>query len=198
MNRRDRMLVIILLLFALPIFIVVKGSTYEIQNNSKSEKCSAETEGLKLCIKSSEITVNSGEPVNIELLWVNSSDENRFIKMDSSDYSVMIKTEKDETLIPVFQQRLMEIKKRLAKPNEQLIVEEEKELTRRITRGNGRDFSVQANQSRIDEIKLTDIRYDYDLTKKGKYSVTISRTIPSLEEGKAIEFVIDDIEIEVK
>jgi hypothetical protein len=45
---------------------------------------------------------------------------------------------------------------------------------------------------------LTDKMYDYDLTSKGIYYVTISKKVASLEKEKTIEFVLSDIEIQVK
>jgi len=40
--------------------------------------------------------------------------------------------------------------------------------------------------------------YDYDLTSKGIYRVTISKKVASLEKEKTIEFVLNDIEIQMK
>lgn len=196
MNKRKTILLFGVLFFALPVFALIQNNSHDFRRVLSFEKCSAVIEGLKVCVESSEITVNSGEPVTVNLTWINSSDIDRRIGTRSSNYSVTINNEKGEKLLTVLQQQIRERQKRMNAPN--AMEEDKKGFIRMISRGSSRSIYVEPNQTETDQIQLTESTYDYDLTNKGKYKVTISKTVPSLEEGKTIEFVIEGIEIKVK
>jgi hypothetical protein len=76
--------------------------------------------------------------------------------------------------------------------------EKDKGIILRTFSGSNRGLYAEANGIEKDEITLTDKMYDYDLTSKGIYHLTISKKVESLEKGKNIEFVLNDIEIQVK
>jgi len=195
MNKRNLILIFGLLLFALPAFAIINSSSYDSGKASVSEKCSAEIEGLKLCLESSKITVDSGKPVVINMTWSNSSEILRRFAAIYIGYSVIVKDENHETLIPVREKKRLEKLKRMESPD---ATEEDKKPYFFMINGSGKGLYLEPKQSDTNRINLSGEYYDYDFTAKGKYNVTISRTLPSLEKGKMLEFVIDDIEIEVK
>ena len=200
MSGRSAFLAILALLFTLPTMAVIESNMNKLGQTLSFETCTQQIEDLRLCVENTRITVNSGEPVVIKVSWVNSSEIDRSLGLAIPIYSVTIYDEKGEKLIPVFLQRQMERDKRLAADSQPQMTEEDiKEFGRIIRRGgSSRGNYVKANQKKNNEIKLTDIMYDYDLTKKGKYKVTINQTTASLEKGKTIEFVLDNIELEIK
>ncbi len=199
MNIRSKIIITLTLIFILPSILAAQDNSAEIQLNSPSEKCSAEIEGLKVCAKSSKITVKSGEPVTINLVWKNLLPVERRIGRSYQGYSVTIVNEKDEKLVPVFLQRLIEREKRMEASGDYTMTEEDfKEMRRRITGGSDRGVDVGENQTTKDYVSLTSIGYDYDLTKKGEYKVTISRKVQGFGYYNANEFMIENIEIEVK
>lgn len=199
MSQRSTVLAVLVLLFTLPTLAIIKSNIYEFGSSLNFETCSQQIEDLKICTENTKITVNSGEPVVIKVFWINSSDTDRYIGTRISGYSVVINNERGEKLVPTFLQRQMEREKRLAAdPTATLTEEDRKEFRRWMRGGSDRGIYIEANQKEADTIKLTEINYDYDLTKKGKYQVTISKTIASLEQGKTIEFVLDNIELEIK
>lgn len=184
MNKNVAVLLIGILLFTLPVLALFKVNSYNSRTNQSLEKCSPEVEGLKLCIGNPTIVVDSDKLIRIKLFWVNSSVEDREI-MKAGSYPVKITDEQGEQVDPVFQQKI-----------------KTHSMTKdywgkRPTRGSYTSIFLAPNQTMSDEIWLTE-NYDYDLSKKGKYSISIRKTVPSLEEGKTIEFVIDNIEIKVK
>ena len=199
MNRRIAVLLVGTLLFTLPALAIINDNTIRLGQILGSEKCSLQIEDLKLCAENSKITVNSGEPVKIKVSWVNSSNIDRRIGTYSSGYKVIIIDQKGEKLIPVFLQRQMERQQRVNSSGDRTMTEEDiNEFRRTVRGGSDRGIYVEANQTENDEIKLTEVMYDYDLTNRGKYIVTISKAVASLQGEKAIEFVIENIEIEVR
>lgn len=162
-----------------------KGNSYIFGQTLISEKCSAETEGLKLCTSISKISLNSDEKVYLDLSWTNSSNIERKIMRDTS-YSVTIISEKGEKLIPVSRQK-----------NLKDITSEDWEKTGKVSFGSYKTIFLEPNQTQTVRISLTE-KYDYDLTVKGEYKISISKSVPSLEKEKTLEFVIDDIELEIK
>ncbi len=201
MSKKHTFSIIGILLFTLPVLAIIKINSHNFGNFQAYEKCSLETENLKICMKTPKITIKSGEPVKLELFWINLSDTERHIRTTPFDYSVVINDEKGEKLTPIFQQQQKEREKQLnISGNSPTVMTEE--VTREINRslnssGSNRGIYIEPNQSKKDEIDLAEV-YDYDLTTKGNYVVTIRKTISSLEEGKTIEFVIENIEIKVK
>lgn len=191
MTKRATILLIGILLTVLPVSAVMKNNSYE--NTLVSEKCSSEFEGLKLCVENPKVIVNSGEEVRIKLFWVNTSDSERRIGSRSTGYDVTVTDENGKKLIPVYMQRLLEKQKKMRESGE-----EDKGYVLRAFSGSDRGLYTEANGMEKDEIRLTDKMYDYDLTSKGIYQVTISKKVGSLEKGKTIEFVLNDIEIQVK
>jgi hypothetical protein len=193
MNKRTTILLIGVLLIALPVLAIMKSNSYKFENTLGSEKCSSEIEGLKLCVENPKVVVNSGEQVRIKLFWVNTSDADRRIGNRSTDYSVTVKDKNGKKLIPVYEQRFMERLKQMRESGEK-----DKGLVARVISGSYKGLYADANGIEKDEIRLTEKMYDYDLTSKGIYHVTISKKVASLEKGKTIEFVLNDIEIQVK
>lgn len=199
MNKRHAVVAVVILLFTLQTLAIIKSNSYRFEKTTDSEKCSNEIEKLKLCVENSNIIVNSGEPVNIKVFWANTSDADRRIGLRSTGYSITVKDENDKKLIPVFEQRFMERQERIQNSGDSTMTEEDiKALKRTVRFGSDRGLYAEANGIEKDEIRLTENMYDYDLTAKGHYYVTISKKVASLEKGEAIEFVIDDIEIQVK
>ncbi|MEJ7860860.1 MAG: hypothetical protein WKF90_04390 [Pyrinomonadaceae bacterium] len=195
MNKRNAILIFGMLLIALPAFAIINSSSYESGKVSSLEKCSAEIEGLKFCLESSKITVDSGKPVIINMTWSNSSEVLRRVGGIYTSYSVIVKDENRETLIPVREKKILEKQKRMESPD---ATEEDKKPYLFMIRGGGRGLYLEPKQSDTNRINLSGEYYDYDFTAKGKYNVTIIKTFPSLEKGKMLEFVIEDIEIRVK
>lgn len=193
MNKRITILLIGIGLIALPALAVIKGDLYILGKAAGSERCSNEVESLKLCVENPKIVVNSGEPVRIKVFWANASEKSRRIGNRSSGYSVTVNDKSGNKLIPVFEQKFIEKQNQLRK-----IGEEDKGVIMRITGGGDRGLHIEAKGIEKDEILLNDKMYDYDLTSKGIYYVTISKKIASLEKGKNIEFVLNGIEIQVK
>ncbi len=186
MSKNIAVLLIGILLTALPVIAIVKGNLFSIEANQNFEKCSSRIEGLKLCADNPTIAVNSDEPIRIKLSWVNSSNEERKI-MRAGYYFVKITDEQEKPLERVFQQKIK---------NHSMTKDD---WATKLARNSYTSIFLDAHETRNDEIRLTEnYAYDFDLTKKGRYKLTISKTIPSLEKGKTIEFVIDDVEIEVK
>ncbi len=185
-----------MLLFTLPLLAVIKSKANKFQQTPNSEKCSAEIEGLKFCLESSKITVDSGKPVIINMTWSNSSEILRRVGGIYTDYSVIVKDEKNETLIPVRKKKMLEKQKRMESPD--ATEEDKKPYLFVINNGSGKGLDLEPKQSDTNRINLSGEYYDYDFTTKGKYNVTINKTFPSLEKGKMLEFVIEDIEIQVK
>ena len=171
-----------MLLIALPAFAIINSNSYDSGKASVSEKCSAEIEGLKMCVDTSKITVKSGEPIIVGLSWTNSSEIARFIML-ASRYSITIKDEKGKKLNTVTQQKILDG-----------TYEPPKEI--KVIAGSLRGLYIEPHQTETDHLPLKG--RDYDLTAKGIYKLSISKTAGSLEEGKTIEFVIEDIEIKVK
>ena len=186
MNKRYVVSIIVMIFIALPILAVVQSDSFKGFSQMDLEKCSLEIEGLKLCTSTPKLVVNSDDPVRLKLFWVNSTDKDRTISSASS-YNLTITDEKEEKLIPVLQKKMRD---------GPLTNEDNEKLFRRI-RGSDRGIYIEANQRENQEVWLTE-QYDYDLTAKGKYYVTIRKTIPSLESEQTIEFVLDNIEIEVR
>jgi hypothetical protein len=192
MNKRTTILLIVILLIALPVLAVMKSNSYKYENALGSEKCSSEIENLKLCVENPKVVVNSGEQVRIKLFWVNTSNLDRRIERRSTGYSVKVTDQNGKKLIPVFEQRFIERKERIRKSGE-----EDKGVILRTFSGSDRGLYAEATGMEKDEIRLTDKMYDYDLTSKGTYYVTISKKVASLDKEKTIEFVLNDIEIQV-
>lgn len=183
----------VLLLIVIPALAMIESNFYEYKNTLNPVKCSDEIEKLKLCIENSKIIVNSGEQVRVNLFWVNISDSNRRIGRQSSDYSIIVKDKSNKKLIPVFEQKFMEKQKQIQESGEK-----EKGMVARVISGSYKGLYAEANGIEKDVILLNDKMYDYDLTSKGIYRLTISKKVESLEKGKTIEFVLNGIEIQVK
>ncbi len=151
-----------------------------------SLKCSQELEGLKLCTNSHQITVKSGEPIILNLSWVNSS---KFVHKitRSNSYKVTIVDEKKKALSPVSQ----------GKFQKGALTQEDKKRFIKSARGSERTLSLNADITEEIELDLTG-RYDYDLTAKGKYYVTIEKIVPNVENKTEVTFLLNNIEIEVK
>ena len=199
MNKRNTILVVVMLLLTLPVLAIVKGNIYKLGNSSNAERCSMEIEQLKLCVVNSKITVDAGQPVKVKLYWINSSNIERRIGTRSTGYSVTIDDERGKKLIPVFQDRKKERERRLdADPQATMTEEDLREVGRRIKGGSERGIFLEANGTATDEIELTEAQYDYDFTVRGKYYVTISKSIPSLGGESSIEVAVDNIEIKVR
>lgn len=192
MNKRNTILLFGILLITLPVLAIMKSNSYKYENTLGSEKCSSEIEGLKLCVENPKVVVNSREQVRIKLFWVNASDSDRRIGRRSTGYDVTVTDENGRKLIPVYMQRFTERLKQIRESGEK-----EQGFIARVMSGSDRGFYVDANRIEKDEIILTDKMYDYDLTSKGIYYVTISKKVASLEKEKTIEFVLNDIEIRV-
>lgn len=195
MKKRNALLIFGILLFTLPVLAIIKSGSPEFGKNLSAETCSSVVENLKLCIADSKITVDSGEPLVIHLSWINLSNAERYIGVRSSGYSITINDEKGKKLIPVFEQRQMDREKRIQ--NSTATTEDLSGITV-VRSGSDRGIYLEANETESDTALLDKLPYDYDLTAKGKYNVSISKTVASLEDGKKIEFVINDIEIQVK
>lgn len=193
MNKRITIMLIGMLLTAQPVLAIVKSNFYKYGKTLDIEKCSDEIEKLKLCVENSKIVVNSGEQVRINIFWVNASEKARRIGNRRSGYSVTVIDKSSNKLIPVFEQKLKERQERIRKYGE-----EDKGIIFWTFSGSDRGLHAEANGIEKDEIRLTDKMYDYDMTSKGIYYVTITRKVESLEKGKTIEFVLNDIEIQVK
>ena len=129
----------------------------------------------------------------IKLVWVNSSDVDRHIGNRRSGYSVTVTDKNGKKLIPVFEQKFQERQERIRKSDE-----EDKGTILRTFSGSDRGLYAEAKGIEKDEILLNDKMYDYDLSSKGSYYVRVSRTVPSMDKAKKIEFVLNDIEIHVK
>ncbi len=129
------------------------------------------------------------------MTWSNSSEILRRVGGIYTDYSTIVKDENNETLIPVREKKRLEKLKRMESPD---ATEEDKKPYFFMIRGGGRGLYLEPKQSDTNRINLSGEYYDYDFTAKGKYNVTVSKTFPSIEKGKMLEFVIDDIEITVK
>lgn len=201
MNTKYTILVFGLLLFSLPALAIFKNTSYNVEPFSENEKCSLEIENLKLCVDDNKTNLSSDEPVKLKLKWINSSDTGRYIRNRPSSYSVTVRNEKGKKLIPIFQHKQKEREQQMKNSGE-LTPEQTAELERETRRslasaGSNPGIYVEPNQSQTDEIRLTK-DYDYNFTAKGKYYITITKKVPSLEKGQTIEFVIDNIEIEVK
>ena len=193
MNRRILVLLIGTLLVAIPALAIIKGHSPSFVNSSDSERCSNEIEELKLCVENSKITVSSGEQVQIKLVWVNSSDTERRIGNRRSGYSVTVIDKNGKKLIPVFEQKLKERQEQIQKSGE-----DDKGIIFRTFSGGDRGLYADAKGIEKDEILLNGKMYDYDLTAKGSYRVNISKRVESNEKAKTIEFVLQDIEIQVR
>lgn len=193
MNKRTTILLIGMLLTALPVLAIVKSNFYKYGKTLGSEKCSREIEKLKLCVENLKVVVNSGEQIRIKLFWVNMSASDRRIGRRSNEYNVTVTDKSGKKLAPVYVQRFMERQKQLRESGE-----EDKGIILRTFSGSDRGLYAEANGIEKDEILLNDKMYDYDLTAKGIYRVPISKKVTSLEKGKTIEFVLNDIEIQVK
>ncbi|HSK74311.1 MAG TPA: hypothetical protein VK892_21610 [Pyrinomonadaceae bacterium] len=193
MNKRILILLIGTLLVALPVLAIIESHSHSFVKTSDFERCSNEVEELKLCVENSIVTVSSGEQVQIKLVWVNSSDADRRIGNRRSGYSVTVTDKNGKKLIPVFEQKLIERQERIRKSGE-----EDKGIILRTFSGSDRGLYAEAKGIEKDKILLNDKMYDYDLTSKGIYFVTISKKVASLEKGKTIEIVLNDIEIRVK
>lgn len=196
MNKIITVLICSLLFLILPMFALSQTNLSDSDKSSDSEKCTTEIEGLKFCVKSSEITVNSGEPINIEFTWNNSSGAVRRVGLKFVDYSLIIKNEKGKKLNTVLEQLKIDGEKRI---KNNTATEEDKKGFIVAFRGSGRSTRLAPGETQSDRVIIDDyyFGYNYDLTEKGKYKVTVSRTVPSLEKGKIIEFLIDGIEITV-
>jgi hypothetical protein len=151
-----------------------------------SKKCSVEQDGLQLCADNLKMKVKSGEPVRIKLLWTNTSEIERQITR-ASTYKVTVVDEEKQTLIPVLERKM----------KEGTMTDEDRQRFVVLGRGKGNPIFLEPGESSSYEILLTE-RYDYDLKAKGKYYVTISKTISGAENSKSLEFVVDGIEIEVE
>lgn len=193
MSKRTMILLSGILLIALPVLAVMKSNSYKFENTLGSEKCSSEIEKLKLCVENPKVIVNSGEQVRIKLLLVNTSNSDRRIGSGATGYSVTVTDENGKKLIPIYEQRFTERLNQMQKSGEK-----DKGIILRTFSGSNRGLYAEANGIEKDEIRLTDKMYDYDLTSKGIYHLTISKKVESLEKGKNIEFVLNDIEIQVK
>lgn len=157
-----------------------------VNKNNLMEKCSKEIEGLKLCTNSPKIIHNSGEPIIIRFSWVSSLETERFISVGSS-YDVSVVDEKGKKLTPGYEQQVK---------NEGLT----KENMRKLFFGRGRSSKgvfLKPGGTYPTGIKLTEL-YDYDLSAKGKYYVRIEKSVPNITGDKNIEFVLDNIEIQIK
>jgi hypothetical protein len=95
-------------------------------------------------------------------------------------------------LIPVFEQKFIEEQKRIQNTGE------DKGGIVRTQSGSDRGLLAGANGIEKDEIRLTDVMYDYDLSIKGKYFVRIEKAVPNLKGNEQIIFVLDNIEIQVQ
>ena len=201
MNKKNTILIVGLLLFTLPVLAIIKDNSDKFGKFLTYEKCSLEIEKLKLCTDNPKIIVNAGEPVKLKLSWVNLSNSERHIRTTPFGYSVLINNEKGEKIIPIFRQQQIEREKQMnSSGNSKTVITDEviREINRSLnSSGSNPGMYIEPNQSENDEIKLTE-KYDYDFTAKGIYYVTISKTVPSLENEQTIEFVLDNIEIEVK
>ena len=193
MKKRTTILLSGILFIALPVLAVMKSNSYKFENTLGSEKCSREIEKLKLCVENSKVTVSSGEQVQIKLFWVNTSDAERRIGRRSTGYDVTVADKNGKKLIPVYMQRFTERLKKIQESGEK-----EHGFIASVMSGSDRGLYAEAKGTEKDEILLTDKMYDYDLTSKGTYYVTISKKVASLEKGKTVEFVLNDIEIQVK
>ena len=195
MNRSKIILMLGILLFVLSGFAIVKSNSYDLRSALSTRKCSAEIEGLKFCAESSKITVTSGEPVYINFTWSNSSDVYRHAGISPLAYSVIVKSENGEKVNTIYQQKEIDKQKRIENNTS---TEEDKTVISHSFSGSGRSIRLAPGEALPDRIVLTGDYFNYELANKGRYYVTVSRSLPSLESGKTIEFVIDDIEIQVK
>lgn len=188
MSKRNAALIIGLLLFTLPVSAAVKSRSDDFFTNfPDTEKCSSEIEQLKLCIDSAKLTIESGNEAVLKVRWINSGNFERRFRGRPFDCRITIKNEKGETLTQVLQKKIQDGS----------AASEDLARWIRLHSGSSRGMLIGANQTLAGEIQL--VRwYDYDLTARGIYFVTISKTLPGLESEKTIEFVIDGIEIEVK
>lgn len=197
MSRRKYEILTLMLLFTFPTLAVSQIDTDKFANSLISKKCSLEIEKLKLCTDFSKIVIAAGESVSLNLSWANLSNAERNI--NALDYFVVINDEKGEKLLTTSQQKQVEMQKQLRIVDATSTVDESTEevVLTVVSRTYNPGISVAERQTRTDQLKLSE-KYGYDLSAKGKYKVSISKTVPCLEQGKTIEFVLDNIEIEVK
>lgn len=189
MNKRYTILIVAVVFIALPVLAIVQRDSFSRfvgQTKPDLENCTSEIEGLKLCTSASKIIVNSGDAVRIKLSWVNLTNEDRII-LRASSYKATITDEKGEKLIPVLQR----------KTQEGSMTKEDFERQAKRMGGSYTSIHIDANQAEPDEVRLTEA-YDYDLTAKGKYHVSIEKIVPSVDKKTQVTFSLDDIEIEVK
>lgn len=195
-NKRKLILILSVLLSAIPVLAVIKSNSLEGFRVVEARKCSLEIENLMLCADSSKIVVSAGEPVSLKLSWTNSSDTER--NLSSIHYSISVINDKGEKLLPIQQQKQLESQRQIKNNKTSLEEEPTEELIVTVFSSTyNPSIFVEAREEMVSDLKLTG-EDGYDLTAKGIYRISISKTVPSLKEGKSVEFVLDGIEIEVK
>lgn len=199
MDKKIVVLLICLLVLALPGLAVVSNKFQNARIKPDIEKCSAEQEEIILCVQNPRIEVKIGEEPVIKLLWINKSDQSRFLGPRSQPYFVTVTDQDGNKLISISEQRAMKRAARVQTTDSTELTEEDiQEMGRTSFGGSDRGISMEPKGSDNDGIRLAHLPYDYEQFAKGVYQVAISRKVPSLEKGKKIEFIISDISIEVE
>lgn len=173
-------------LIVLPALTIINGQlTDNLQENKINvQECTSEFDGLTLCTSTSKIAVGSGETIKLKLSWVNATNTERIIR-DGYDFGVLIVDENGEKVLTDFE----------TKENEGKLTDDD--YRKSVKSGSRRSPVVEANQTENLELWLTR-KYDYKLTKNGKYFVTVTKKVKSRTSEDTFDFTLDKIEIEVK